>query len=964
MNKYNILLLFLFLYVNSIMAQVIGFENEIPKNIYVSSHDKLSLSSLYYKEGCRSLEWNFHSQSMLYINLGEKISLTEETEKKYGIQLWIYNTKESADSLRFEFLSADGLPAYYFTFHLASKGWRACWISFHHMKGNKKQKDIFSCRIIAPHYRGRIFFDRMTLPTRNFNLRTTPDMQMPENNSFASRELWHWCRTWEWEQYKYDLPLTELNVKDIEELEKIEKRLSRLLKKDEFPKEVVAQAYALLDKANIRDLKECVVGPPLVAPDDNLDSIQGDFSLNNLDTMLSGLAYDAFYNNSPQACSRYLSVWKYAIEQGFSYGSGMGTNHHYGYQVENIYTSAWLMRDVIWESEYRDDILGALQYWSALQETRQPLETCRDELLDSWHTLLMPKIVSSLMFLDEKERIRALKGLSRWLSSSLQYSTGTVGGLKIDGTTFHHGGFYPAYTTGVFESIGKFLYLMRGTKYMLTKEARQHLKFALQTIRNYCNKYEWGIGISGRHPFGAYKMEKGDVEAFAYLALSGDLSGLNQDFDYSLAADYLRLCPDTTPEVQLFKNKGVCLASAPEGFFVYNYGSTGIFRRKNWMVTLKGYTTDVWGAEIYAHDNRYGRYQSYGSIQIMGYPSNIESGYVENGWDWNRLPGTTTIHLPLDLLQAPLGTMMVRSKENFSGCSSLGKDGMFAMKLMERDFENFTKDFRARKSAFCFGNRIICLGTGISNSNCHYVTETTLFQSAFHPETDTICVNDEIVNKTNYYVELKAEKEPVLLKDSYENFYYVKGGSVKVQIAEQKSHQNKTCALTSGTFASAWIDHGVSPQNASYEYLICIQPTLEEQKLYQSGEIYRVLKCDSTAHIVHDNLNHITAFAMFESCHIENDILFSYLPEETMVMYKKEGNVACVSVCCPDLNIKEKSFTTCCSSRIIKKKLKLHGRWRTTKLNPRVHIERQQNYTLLVVDCQHGQPVEFMLMEE
>lgn len=150
MNKYNILLLFLFLYVNSIMAQVIGFENEIPKNIYVSSHDKLSLSSLYYKEGCRSLEWNFHSQSMLYINLGEKISLTEETEKKYGIQLWIYNTKESVDSLRFEFLSADGLPAYYFTFHLASKGWRACWISFHHMKGNKKQKDIFSCRIIAP----------------------------------------------------------------------------------------------------------------------------------------------------------------------------------------------------------------------------------------------------------------------------------------------------------------------------------------------------------------------------------------------------------------------------------------------------------------------------------------------------------------------------------------------------------------------------------------------------------------------------------------------------------------------------------------------------------------------------------------------------------------------------------------------------------------------------------------------
>ncbi len=72
------------------------------------------------------------------------------------------------------------------------------------------------------------------------------------------------------------------------------------------------------------------------------------------------------------------------------------------------------------------------------------------------------------------------------------------------------------------------------------------------------------------------------------------------------------------------------------------------------MVTLKGYTTDVWGAEIYKKDNRYGRYQSYGSVQIMGYPSRIASGYDENGWDWNRLPGTTTIHLPFELLDSPL----------------------------------------------------------------------------------------------------------------------------------------------------------------------------------------------------------------------------------------------------------------------------------------------------------------------
>ena len=140
-----------------------------------------------------------------------------------------------------------------------------------------------------------------------------------------------------------------------------------------------------------------------------------------------------------------------------------------------------------------------------------------------------------------------------------------------------------------------------------------------------------------------------------------------------------------SPETRFFKEKGIQPAKAPQGFFVYNYGAAGIHRRANWMVTLKGFNTNVWGSEIYTKDNRYGRYQSYGSIQIMGYPSRKASGYVEEGWDWNRLPGTTTIHLPLVLLDNPRsGTLMARSTENFAGTSSLeGRNGMFAMKLKE-----------------------------------------------------------------------------------------------------------------------------------------------------------------------------------------------------------------------------------------------------------------------------------------
>lgn len=444
-------------------------------------------------------------------------------------------------------------------------------------------------------------------------------------------------------------------------------------------------------------------------------------------------------------------------------------------------------------------LISLLTLLGALQETRQPCSPTRDELLDSWHTLLMAKFVSAMMFPDAREQEQALSGLSRWLSSSLRYTSGTIGGIKVDGTTFHHGGFYPGYTTGVLATVGEFIAFTNGTSFELTEEARQHIKSAFIAMRNYCNLYEWGIGISGRHPFGG-KMGSDDIEAFANIALSGDLSGQGNAFDRNLAADYLRLVRGKdTPNARFFKKEGVKAAQAPQGFFVYNYGSAGIFRRADWMVTLKGYTTDVWGAEIYAKDNRYGRYQSYGSVQIMGKGNPVSragSGFVQEGWDWNRLPGTTTIHLPFELLDSPLkGTTMARSKENFSGSNSLdGKNGMFAMKLMERDYENFTPDFVARKSVFCFDNRMVCLGTGITNSNTEYPTETTLFQTKYNGK-------DSKVGDDGYW-----------LHDGYDNYYHVVDGAVRSQVAEQESRHEKTRAVTKGKFSSAWIAHGKAPE--------------------------------------------------------------------------------------------------------------------------------------------------------
>lgn len=942
--------LFLFSSLSSSYAQLVGFEESVPQTFKVAGKGELKTSSLFYKEGKSSLEWDFQPGSTLDVQVSP-LSLNAKKEQQFGITLWIYNEKPQQDSVRFEFLNEAGEVSYWFSYHLQAAGWRACWISFAYMNGNKKDKNIVGYRLVAPQREGRIFLDRLTFPEKKMNLRTTPDQQLPTNNGLSNRDLWHWCLVWKWEKQSYDIPLlSKLTSRQKKDLKTIEQRLTDFLDVKKAPQGQVNAAYKTFEKAAITPSAAGTgfTGMPVVAPDEQ-DKKKGEMSWNDIETMLVGFAYDACYNQNETSKKNYFTVFDYAIDQGFAFGSGMGTNHHYGYQIRKIYTTAWLMRNEIYKHPHRDVYLSTLRFWAALQETRQPCSPGRDELLDSWHTLLMAKLISAMMFPDANRQEQALNGLSRWLSSSLRYTPGTIGGIKVDGTTFHHGGFYPGYTTGVLATIGQFIAFTNGTDFELTEEARQHIKSAFIAMRNYCNFYEWGIGISGRHPFGG-KMGSEDIEAFANIALSGDLSGRGDAFDHGLAADYLRLIRNgDTPNARFFKKEGIQPAQAPQGFFVYNYGSAGIFRRADWMVTLKGYTTDVWGAEIYAKDNRYGRYQSYGSVQIMGKGNPVSragSGFVQEGWDWNRLPGTTTIHLPFELLDSPLkGTTMVRSEENFSGSSSLGgMNGMFAMKLMERDYDNFTSDFVARKSVFCFDNRMICLGTGITNSNADYPTETTLFQTKFNGK------------------EPKADNDDYWLHDGYDNYYHVVDGTVRSQVADQESRHEKTREKTAGKFSSAWIEHGKAPKDGTYEYMVLIQPSAAELDELQKTPAYEVLQRDQMAHVVYDKKTGITGYAAFEAYQPVNDQFIVSIPAETMVMYGKESdNRIRLSVCDPNLNLAEKTYTTKEPSRPISKKIVVKGIWMLPSPQEGIQLEYEGNNTLLNVTCQHGQPVEMLL---
>ncbi len=954
----------------------IDFETGIPKGFSCDEKGRIELSDKHYKDGRQSLRWTWEAPAAELCFADYAQLMRSFRTKGAGIMLWIYNPAATDGDLHFTFETPTGEVPYHFDFHLDFTGWRACWIKYNDMPGDHSSQQIARMKIRAPEgvEKGEIFIDRLTFAETKLHDQITPDQQIPDNNNHLRRTLWHWARLWEWEQYDYAEPLRELSAAERKMLDDTKSRIDGIVaatmsSTNYINGTIIPRALKNLEKAAIRRTDDGgIVGAPLLS-NDECNRNKGELRQDDIENMLYAFALNSYVNRDPTYDEDFFLVFDHAIDQGFAFGHGNGTNHHYGYNIRKIYDAAWLMRDKIAARNKTDEYVRVLAYWSGLSETRKPYVYGRDELLDTWHTLLTPKLISALMLPTEAEQFRAMKALGEWLSGSLDYTPGTIGGIKPDGTTFHHGGFYPAYSTGAFATLGHYCKATAGTGFAPSEEARRKLKQALLTMANYTNLRHWGLGIAGRHPLSKNgRIPDADVNAFGYVAALGDLTGCNKSVDPELASAYLRLKGTDKELNALFKREGITPGATPEGFFALNYGATGIHRRGNWMVTLKAYNSDVWGSEIYTKDNRYGRYQSYGTAPIIGSgnpATAAASGFVQEGWDWNRPPGATTIHLPWEELDSPRpGTLMERNPRRFAGVSSLeGRNGVLAFQFEERDLKNFTPGATARKSVFCFDNRMIFIGSGITNDNTLYPTETTLFQLHLDNTGEPIEVDDEVLGGFPLH-HTRSGVERMMVSDTKGNYYVIKNApQVHIVKQNQSSPNDKTRKMETGDFATVYIDHGKAPREASYEYTVYIQPTNKEISRIARKDDYEVLRRDNEAHVVRDAATGITGYVCYADYAGEGTI--RKIDAETIVMERTDADGTLVmSVGTPDLGLTKKSYTTRQECPPILKEVEIAGSWRPIGDDARLEAVDRNGNTLLKVTCQHGLPVDFRLKKQ
>ncbi len=974
-------LLFLLLSTGSFTTEGHPFEKaDVSAPVTVSDgKSDLLLSHQYFKQGEQSLLWHWHAENATIIFSDTTIHGSAAFfDQRSGVKLWLYNETPLSQPLLFRFRDADGSVQYQFFFNLNFSGWRAAWIAYSDMwtadGGKTSQQEVVSMEMVSPDHVpcGKIWIDRVDF-THSVDRQATPDAQIPENNRHLDREIWHWGLLHKWEQQEHVGQLPQhVTPEESSELTRVYGRVKQLLKKKSLSENEKEDLRRLVALFAISD--DGTKGAPLMQND---NAEEGDVHFGQLNRLIDLTARGWYMDGDQEMKEMFVKTVRYMLQQGFAYESGMGTNHHYGYQIRDLFGAVWWMEDVLRENNLWEETRKAVTYWSGLQETRQPFNPLRDEITDSWNTLLIPRLACALMGDTQHEQLRDMTALSRWVNGSLRFSPGTIGGIKVDGTAFHHGGHYPAYSVPGMAYVGRYLYCVNDTRFTLNEKAFSVLKFGLLSLSRQTNLRDWGIGVSGRHPFNGFIPRNG-VLTYAYAAM------VPAETDRELAGEYLRLLEGMKREreenqlIRKFIAEGIMPNNPPKGFFVYNYASQGIYRYQNKMISFKGFSRNIWGSEIYARDNRFGRYQSYGSIQIIGSPSEKgvhnefpvteeASRYHEAGWDWNRNPGTTTIHLPLDLLNSPFsGSDMLRQPESFAGATHLknGTFGMFAMKLGERERKNFTPSFHAQKSAFVFGNRIIAVGTAIRNENGEYPTETTLFQQSLTTQNEPIVINGKKIKAFPFHLSPEENsKEHLLIKSiTGDHFYIPPGQSWVIEKKWQESKENKRMKPTRGMFATAYFNHGKAPRNQSYEYMILLDALPAQLSRVKKGESgYAVKRKDEIAHIVLDQESNTRGYALFEELTDSDDEYLLRGDREIMIMMQPEGEELMISVCDPDIHLGEYIYTTPAESRPVTRQITLKGRYRLSAMSDSVSLSASDNWTVIRVTCRHGIPVEFTL---
>ena len=481
---------------------------------------------------------------------------------------------------------------------------------------------------------------------------------------------------------------------------------------------------------------------------------------------------------------------------------------------------------------------------------------------------------------DDQQAVQDLQLLSGFLRVCTRYNVGNKDILKPDGTGFHHNAHYNGYMYS-YRTWVEYFYRFKGTSLKIDKKSYERLKNAIVTIymTAVCSDSDknriYANSMAGRHPFYSIEVPFTQKLFEQLIEIGSDVMGTD---DMDLAAYYN----------YFFKtNKYNVPAKDANGFYQYNYSAAGVYRQPGWVAVMRCPTAMLWTGEIYNKTNRFGRYQGHGTLEVLyeggleptGYPSKYENKGA--GWDWNMMPGSTTVHYTDWAEMMPYKNDKDRFDQkakttNFAGAVSNKAYGLYAAAFDQGDnwgSQRFVPtNLTFCKSVLAIDGMLFSIGNGISAKGTYadnMITATNLFQTIISKNYNKLVVNGKTMGNGEKMTIPSAEALTVI--NPVSTGYFVPAGHDEINIVYDKqqtpSSEGLAAKPATEVAAKAFINHGVKPEKKSYSFIVV--PAADEAKMKDvadkqtKGELFSIVEMQDSLHVIKYAPKNVLAYSFF-----------------------------------------------------------------------------------------------------
>ena len=940
----------------------------------------------------KSLKWTYEKGNKLRITGVDSFGGFQSFKRGEGFKLWIYSTNRTDDDIMIKIGKAskiDESPSYLVKFNMDFEGWRCVWARVNEFArtGNSNDgADSLQIELPASMGNGVMYLDSFEV------------VDYVPYTACADKHLKEPPITYTGYQYLAytKIPGTIDEKQCLPEYKKafriIEERLNEYILPeginydaldDNDPVKIRYKAFQNGIKNNIKTYDNYKIrrredgsmeGPGITA---TLDTV-GLVGAGKFEKIWVALAADWRLNKNEDSKNKFMDLCDFCYEQGWAEGSSMGAMRFDEIRLCGYIFGIYMMRDELRETGRLERELANLKWRSEFGcifgfDDPEISEFSAVDV-DKMRSVVFYQLIYILSMEDIPEKAAYMKAYSDYVSKIIMPVEGVGGGIKKDGTIWHHSNaFMAAYGSEAINVLCQIKYMLDDTYFDLTEEATKVLEKSLRVYRESSNTIQVPLRIRGRYP-GVNETMIRIAPAYAFMAATGNREAAEifldvWDWNSPDVQSSIKTCmPSITwfttlgqfPMFQKLEKeavaKGYTAAKPTEGSFVYPYGGYAVYRKDNWMAAISGFSKYIWDYEGSTTENFYGRYMNYGSTTIVSRDGFVADGIdVDNGWDWNRWPGVTSKHLTNQELEVR-GVSRHYSDEGFLG--GIGTDtqkGVYAMKLHDNFYDT---SFRANKSWFYFGDKLICLGSDITNADNMHNTETTLFQNVMKDKAIAINVNDDEITEFPY--ENSFDGTNVCLVDIDSNGYVIPDAK-GLKIERKTNESNLQGSIRSvGDQSVAYLDHGKAPKSGEYEYMILPQKGVEATLLAAQNPGYKVIRKDSSVHAVMDEESGAIGYVFFKTDKELASGIVKSVTRPCVVMEEVKDEALTLSFCDPDLRIVTagtvKQQTV--KSEPLTTKVVIEGAWEMKEKNPDARVISRGKDTVIEFDGADGKQTD------